>query len=557
MGLLEMFSGGSDDPQSQARIASAIAMLNMGGPSTTRTTFGQAMGAGVMAGNAAAQAYKDRQREEEYRKQQLAHQALISENLGLDISGKKSAMERQNALRQLDANFAKQSMAGQQPEQYQPQQEQAPLALSQGANGSLGFSSAPTQQQGQQAPQMRSQAQGQTLNRADEINMQARKIMDRAKLYQDNGFGAEAAALQESAIKLLGTAPKYSTDFRKAKGEDGKMHNYVLADDGTWKDTGLGVEPKLRELNLSDRVQLINDYDVTPGQTFKMGISPTTAAQNSLGWARLNFDKEQAAAPTQQEAMFSPETLKQMAEQYRSGDNSVFVGLGRGAQGAANIAALRKEITAQNMAAGVGGADQAAKNAEYFGTKAGQRAAGTRIANVEMASTEAAELIPLARDASHAVARSGLLPFGKGQVMFNEQTNNPAMRQFAAANNSLINVYARAISPTGVGTVADKEHAREMLNTAMDQRSYDAVLDQMNKEITAARRAPKAVRQAFNEEVTGKGHSAQPQAQAQAPANQQKSRIVKLDGGGSAMAKLASDGKYYIEQNGKKFRVEE
>ena len=87
----------------------------------------------------------------------------------------------------------------------------------------------------------------------------------------------------------------------------------------------------------------------------------------------------------------------------------------------------------------------------------------------------------MARQSSELVARSGFLPFGKAEMMFNNQTNDPAMRQFVAANNSLVNVYARAISPYGVPTVSDKEHAREMLSTAYDNKSYNAVLDQIQK----------------------------------------------------------------------------
>jgi len=47
--------------------------------------------------------------------------------------------------------------------------------------------------------------------------------------------------------------------------------------------------------------------------------------------------------------------------------------------------------------------------------------------------------------------------------------------------------------------------------------------------------------------------------QQRAAAQQQlpKSRIVLLDGGGSAMAKLGMDGKYYVERGGKRYRVEE
>jgi hypothetical protein len=117
--------------------------------------------------------------------------------------------------------------------------------------------------------------------------------------------------------------------------------------------------------------------------------------------------------------------------------------------------------------------------------------------------------------------------------MFDTQTNDPALRQFAAANNALVNVYSRAISPSGTPTVADKEHAREMISTAMDDRSYQAVLDQMQKEITAARAAPKTVRKAFNDEVTGRGgHEAAPAARP--PAKGQTMDGYRFKGGNPA-----------------------
>lgn len=257
---------------------------------------------------------------------------------------------------------------------------------------------------------------------------------------------------------------------------------------------------------LTPQQQVTADHqDATLAETVANNKRVDVRANQGLVIQRGNLAERHAenAAPPAASG-FSPEDLRTLAEQYRAGDTSIFTNLGRGAQGAANIIALRKEIAKQTRDAGETGADVAAKNAEYFGTKAGQRAVGTRTANVELATNEASQLLPLAREASADVARSGLLPFGKAQIMFDNQTNDPKLRQFAAANNSLINVYARAISPSGVPTVADKEHAREMLATAMDDRSYNAVLDQMQKEMDAARKSPGMTRRTFSNAVTGR-----------------------------------------------------
>lgn len=248
---------------------------------------------------------------------------------------------------------------------------------------------------------------------------------------------------------------------------------------------------------------------MSPSEQMKYtSVDANTRANNAVTMRGQNMvdarEKARQEASNSDEGMLPPETIKMMAEQYRAGDTSVMQNLGRGAQGAKNIIAIRNEIASQTAGAGGNGRDLAAQNAEYFGTKAGQRAAGTRIANVEMAVQEARNLVPLALDASAKVARSGLLPFGKAQIMFDTQTNDPLLGQFAAANNALINTYARAISPSGVPTVADKEHAREMLSTAKDQRAYAAIVKQMDKEMSAAQEAPQHVRQSFNQAVTGK-----------------------------------------------------
>lgn len=288
---------------------------------------------------------------------------------------------------------------------------------------------------------------------------------------------------------------------------NGKPVSVLTYEDGREVDSTYDALPSNRVVDMGGTQMVIDENIPQDGKQFKKTATPgevLRAAQDERESLRREKRLREGAVPTV-DGLLPDETIEVMVDQYLAGDTSVMQNLGRGAQGAQNIVRLRNAIAQRTKAEGKTGRDLAAGNADYFGVKAGHRSAGTRIANVEMASYEAESLIPLARDASAAVSRSGLLPFGKGQVMFNEQTNSPEMRQFAAANNALVNVYSRAISPSGVPTVADKEHAREMIATAMDDKSYQAVLNQMQKEITAARRAPQQVRRAFNDAVTGKG----------------------------------------------------
>lgn len=206
---------------------------------------------------------------------------------------------------------------------------------------------------------------------------------------------------------------------------------------------------------------------------------------------------------TAETGVYEKEDLDFLAEQYLAGDKSVFQNLGRGAQGAKNVISLRQAIRRQAQAQGMDGKDVAAKIAEFNGILAGQRALGTRTANVEMAVNEAYNMIDIAKKASHEVPRGTFRPWNQLVKGENVITNDPNYAKFAAATLAVVNTWARAISPSGVPTVADKEHAHQVLNTAQSQEAYDAVLDQFKAEIEAARKAPGQVRQEFREGVAG------------------------------------------------------
>jgi len=225
--------------------------------------------------------------------------------------------------------------------------------------------------------------------------------------------------------------------------------------------------------------------------------------------------KQQALAQkatTEEDTSLDQGTLKSLAEQYRAGDTSVFTNLGRGAQGAKNIVALRAEIARQNSESGVSGADQAMRNAEFFGVKSGQRTLGSRSANIELAATEFEKVLPVVQEASKAVDRTNYSDLNKILLAYAERTGDPKVVAFGGGVNTLINLYARAISPTGVPTVSDKEHAREILSRAWSQGQFDAAVGMMKREINAALESPGAVRdemrRRFKEGAEGKPQTA-------------------------------------------------
>ena len=176
--------------------------------------------------------------------------------------------------------------------------------------------------------------------------------------------------------------------------------------------------------------------------------------------------------------------------------------------------------------------------AEQAGAKSAQRAIGTKTANVEMAVNEADQLADLALSASDDFKRTGYKKLNDMYQAVEAGTANPEMRKFVAANTSFINTYARAISPSGTPTVNDKDHAREMLDTAYSEGDYAAVIDQLKKEMSAAKSSPGKVKQEMREQ-NGAKPSAIPNANA-------KGWTLHTDKNGNK-AYVSPDGKQFEE----------
>jgi hypothetical protein len=284
-------------------------------------------------------------------------------------------------------------------------------------------------------------------------------------------------------------------------------------------------------LGVKDQLSKIETHD-TGGQVQTIGTSPLTGKTTTLSTlaktqspdniatnqriaaegaaTRANQIKVQTMIGDRQdggdtEANIDPKRLSFMVDQALKGDTSVYQNLGRGKQGAANLLALRGAVADEAQKRGMTGADLAAVNADYQGQKAGLRTSGTISARIENAAAEADQLAPLAVQAGRNVVRSGFLPFGRAQVMFDNQTNDPALNRFATANIGLATAYAGAMARGGKATVTDNQHARDMLSTAKSQDAYEAIVDQMQQEIKAAKAAPQHVRDNLRGQISGKG----------------------------------------------------
>ncbi len=115
--------------------------------------------------------------------------------------------------------------------------------------------------------------------------------------------------------------------------------------------------------------------------------------------------------------------------------------------------------------------------------------------------------------ASAAVNRTDYPTLNKVIQAYEKGTGDPNIVKFASGVNTLVNLYARAISPSGSPTVSDKDHAREILEKSWSAGQFNAAVGMMQQEIAAALKSPGLVKQDMRDRfVSGTGGAAAPAA---------------------------------------------
>lgn len=288
------------------------------------------------------------------------------------------------------------------------------------------------------------------------------------------------------------------------------------------------------------------NVDGTPNAAYQAYKQAEMRAQQAPAWANVAIARQKA--DDAKSGIMSDEAADFSADQILAGDKSPLQNLGRGQQGAQNLVKLRQTVTSKAIARGLKGSDLAALNAEFAGLQAGERTLGTRTANVEMAASEAQNLIPLALNASANVKRTDYPTLNKVILAAKQGTGDENVVRLGVAVNGLVNTYARAISPTGNPTVSDKDHAREILDKAWANGQFAAAVNQMQQEIGAARKSPGSVRGEFRAAISGgePGMANVPDA-PNAPAP--KSQMLARPKTPADVSKLKS-GTHFLDPNG-------
>ena len=123
------------------------------------------------------------------------------------------------------------------------------------------------------------------------------------------------------------------------------------------------------------------------------------------------------------------------------------------------------------------------------GTAAGARTAGTTSANISIAADEASRMIPIAETYVAKVNPTDYPTLNSVGNYVASRTGDPNITGLATSLNSLVNSYARAINPKGTPTVSDKNHAREVINSAMAKGQLSEAFKVMEQELAAAKAA--------------------------------------------------------------------
>jgi hypothetical protein len=191
----------------------------------------------------------------------------------------------------------------------------------------------------------------------------------------------------------------------------------------------------------------------------------------------------------------SDESVDQLADQLNAGDTSVLTNLGRGQQAAVDIRRIRQRAAEKNIEAGFSGKEQALKNAEYGGMKAGQRTLGNQEAKMTTASTELDGAIQQARGVIEKLPRTSFLPFNRLAQGYSTNTLNPDQAELYTRAQAIKNAYAAVMGRgASITTVNAQQHADELLNTAADPATFNRVLATMQQEADMAVNSPEKAR---------------------------------------------------------------
>lgn len=239
----------------------------------------------------------------------------------------------------------------------------------------------------------------------------------------------------------------------------------------------------------------------------KGGQKQVLAQQNKITGEWVTADENRTPLKvskklsTSEQSVISDDAAKLVAEGVLAGNHQAMTGMARSQ---ANITKVNDWIAKLAKERGMSGADIAAKQAEFSGELASERALGTRTANMEIAANEVKNMAPLALSLSDKVDRSQYPTLNSAILAAERGTGGEDVVRFGLATNSLIYMYAKFLNPNGIPTDADKARATDILSTAWAKGQFKAAVHQIEKEIEVGQAGLKTTRGEVNSKISGK-----------------------------------------------------
>ena len=270
MGLFDSMFGGAGvykdmlDPemmkqiQQQSQLAMAAQLLAAGGPSPTRTSLGQALGKGLMAGQQAQQGGVTN-----------AAQSML---LKQKMNEYKNQVDYRTALRGQGAGA----------------ETQAPTAAPMTSGQALGL---PNMQLGPTNARASMIGQTPAVPKVSEQDRLYNALMGKSQLAAQYNMPDLEAKYLDQALKVKPTPQVTGQPFEVSDLQGNPIMLQQFSDGSTQTMQGFGPRRDMKLVSMGGKMVAVDNNQLQAGQSFEMSMSPDAAASNQLGQQNLALNR--------------------------------------------------------------------------------------------------------------------------------------------------------------------------------------------------------------------------------------------------------------------------
>lgn len=172
------------------------------------------------------------------------------------------------------------------------------------------------------------------------------------------------------------------------------------------------------------------------------------------------------------------------------GNPAATTNVGRGAQGAANLDAIKNRASEILKEKGMSPEEAATfinnNTAAFMGDKSGARVMANRVATIEQNSHVALATADRVLETSKNVSRTKFSDLNEILLAAERRTGDPEVIRYGIAVNTFINNYARAVGGSNNSlTNSARNEAHDLLQKYWSQGQIEVAVDQMKKELSS------------------------------------------------------------------------